>query len=103
MTAYSNDISAQLSGLPGMLCEFPCVDKTVGSVVFWSVFASFCVKLEQALIRGRDGKWGWYSTCVLKTWTCPSRGWRITTCEAALPTNQSPPKTSIGAPFREYG
>lgn len=47
MTTYSNDISAQLSGLPSMLCEFPCVDETMGSVVFWSVFTSFGVKLEQ--------------------------------------------------------
>lgn len=27
----------------------------------------------------------------------------ITTLAAALPTNQSPPATSIGAPLREYG
>ena len=42
-------------------------------------------------------------TWVLKIWTSPRRGCAMTMLAAALPTNQSPAMTSIGAPFSEYG
>ena len=70
--------------------------------MFSTPFAPFRVQLSlpQCLCRKM---WFCTRTCVLKTWTCPRVGCLRTTLAAALPTNQSPPRTSKGDPFREYG
>jgi hypothetical protein len=42
-------------------------------------------------------------TCVSKIWTCPRTGCIMVTLPAPFPTNQSPPKASMGSPLSEYG
>ena len=42
-------------------------------------------------------------TCVVKTWSWPRIGCASSILTAPFPTNQSPPRTSRGDPFNEYG
>jgi hypothetical protein len=105
---YGDDIFSHFRSMPGKLGELPCIDETMSPVILWTIFPSFRKKLAEVeeveieisytIIFGNVGR-----TCVLKTCTCPRIGWRMVTCEAALPTNQSPEATSSGVPLREYG
>ncbi len=47
MVTYCNDISPELSSLPGKFGEFPSVDQAVGSFVFGPILASFSEKLRE--------------------------------------------------------
>lgn len=56
-----------------------------------------------ALSIPRDSKSVGRLTCVTKSWTGPRTGCMTVTLPTPFPTNQSPPKASVGSPTREYG